>query len=232
MPTDFFESSTVSVILSWLIAASVFVTLFQTLLLVLPKYDYVPRIISIWIGICIILFSPLRYIFFQVDLALSYSVQSFGAFFSSMLMSLFVVPVFTIIYLIAIGSPIATAFLLLSNQARVSVLRGLLVCLLVPAVCLVSSSSFYWGLYYAGDVIGWMVKPKDLIKATNGPAAVLFKYVASPLSPMVVPKIYSETPQRDIDLVRCHVASTYLNDKKFSYFVKHQYPEIYEKNSD
>jgi len=144
-------------------------------------------------------------------------------------MSLWVVPVFGIIYLIVIGAPIATAGMLLANQARVTFTRGLVVSILVPVVCVISTSIFYWGLSYAGAAVGWMANPKDLIKATNGSAAVLFKYVASPLTPTIVPAIYSDTPQKDVDLLRCHVASTYLSNKKFGYFVKHQYPEIYEK---
>lgn len=230
MQPDFFESSTVSLILSWLSAASVFTALIGTLLfLFLQKHEGVPRTLSIWVGICMILFSPLRYIFFQVDLALSYTVQSFSAFFTGMLMSIWVVPVFAIIYLIVIGAPIAAASLLLANQARVTFTRGLVLCILVPVVCVISNSIFYLGLPYAGVAVGWMANPKDLIKATNGSAAVLFKYVASPLTPLILPSFYSDTPQKDVDLLRCHVASTYLSDKTFGYFVKHQYPEIYEK---
>ena len=187
MQPDFFESSTFSLILSWMSAIGVFVAVIQTLFSILLKHEGVPRALSIWIGFCIILFSPLRYMFFQIDLALSYVVQSFSAFFGGLLMSLWVVPIFGIICLIILGAPIFSGAMLFANQARVTFMRGLMVGILVPVVCVLSSSLFLWGLSYAGDIVGWMVNPKDLIKATNGPAAVIYKYVASPLMPTIVP---------------------------------------------
>jgi hypothetical protein len=45
----------------------------------------------------------------------------------------------------------------------------------------------------------------------------------------MVPGIFEQTPQRSDDLLRCHVATTYMEDQKFWYFVKKQYPDIYER---
>jgi len=229
MQPDFFESSTFSLILAWLGAAGVFASVISTLLFTVQKYKGVPWALSFWIGACIILISPLRYIFFQVCLAFSYPLQSLSAFFLSVPMSLLFVPVFGVIYLFTIGGPVSVVVALLDKESKITFMRGVMASILVPVACYISSALFYWGLTFTGDAFGWMFNPKDLIKATNGPAAVIYKYVASPFMPTIVPAIYSDTPQEDIDLLRCHVASTYLNNKKFGYFVKHQYPEIYEK---
>lgn len=229
MQPDFFESSTISQILSWASTFGMFLGAISILGLALDKYDNVPRILSIWIGLCIVFLSPLAYMIFQAILAMSYLMQSFSAFFLGGLISTVLVPVYGLICLVIIGGPIFTATILMNNQVKVTFGRGVLVGIITPIVTVIFSSIFYFGLSYAGNLVGWMLNPKDLVKATNGPAAVFYKYAASPLIPKLLPNLYTETPQRDIDLLRCHVAGTYLNDKKFGYFVKYQYPEIYEK---
>jgi hypothetical protein len=45
----------------------------------------------------------------------------------------------------------------------------------------------------------------------------------------MVPGIFKHTPKRNIDLLRCHTATTYMGNQKFWYFVKLQYPDIFQQ---
>lgn len=70
-----------------------------------------------------------------------------------------------------------------------------------------------------------------MIKATNGPAAVVFDYIAAPLSPLTMPKYFELTPQDATALRRCHVAALYLSSNQEARFVKKAYPLVYNEIS-
>jgi hypothetical protein len=86
---------------------------------------------------------------------------------------------------------------------------------------------FFSLLPLAAKTVGWL-KVDDVIKATNGPAAVVFKYLVAPYQVLTLPRFFEKTPQQDIDLLRSHVAVLYLRKDKISYFVSKQYPKLYE----
>ena len=228
MHPEVFESSTLSLVLSWLFCVPIIIMIVTLLLSLFVKYEGMPRAFSIWLGICLLVFSPARYLIFQVALASSYSVQSFGALFSVLLLAIYIPIVFGILYFIGIGLPMLSTMAILKEDEPFTFGRGLAASVVLPITCIICSFLFYWALPYAGYTVGWL-KVKDIMKATNGPPALIYKYFSSPYTPTILPGFYDETPQEDIDLLRCHVASVYVSDKKLGYFVKHQYPEIYEK---
>jgi hypothetical protein len=92
----------------------------------------------------------------------------------------------------------------------------------------VSSIIFYSALPYAGWTVHWL-KAKDVIRATNGPAAIVFRYFTSIGTPVILPAFYDQTPQQPIDKLRCHAAAVFLSNQRTGYFVMHQYPDLYQR---
>lgn len=228
MQPEVFESSTFSLILSWIFGLPIILGIIAWILGIFSKQEGVPWAFSAWLGICLLVFSPARYLLFQVALASSYTVQSFGAFVSVFLLAIYVPIVFGILYFIGIGLPMLPTMAILKGQERMTFGRGLAASIVLPIACIISSFLFYWALPFAGKTVGWL-KVKDVMKATNGPPALIYKYFSSPYAPTIIAGFFEDTPQQDIDQLRCHVAAIYVSDRKLGYFVKHQYPEIYEK---
>ncbi len=159
---------------------------------------------------------------------LNTSILFSKSFSSIILLAPYVPIVFGILYFIGVGLPFLVAALITGKSEHLSFDRGIIAAIVFPIICLISTYIFYLILPFAAWTIHW-VNPKDVIKATNGPAAIVYKNIAAPFSPTMLPGIFEQTPQQDIDLLRCNVATTYLGNKKFWYFVKLQYPDIYEQ---
>ncbi len=185
-----------------------------------------PWIFSAWIGLCILLFSPARYLLFLLFLASSYPLQSFGALLSTLILGLYVPIIYAVLVFIGVGLPLLVIYPFVKNGF--SPFRGILASVILPIACSIASIIFYAVLPLAGMSVGWL-KAKDVLKATNGPAAIVFNYFTAPFAPLALPVFFEQTPKKNVDLIRCHVAAVYLNDRKLSYFVKNQYPDIYNK---
>ena len=155
-------------------------------------------------------------------------VQSFSAFLSIFLLAIYVPIVFGILYYIGIGLPMLSIMPILKNQERMTFWRGFAASFVLPIACIICSFLFFWALPLAGKSVWWL-SVKDVIKATNGPPALIYKYFASPFTPTILPGFFEDTPQKNIDLLRCHVAAVYVSDKNLGYFVKTQYPKIYDR---
>jgi hypothetical protein len=229
MNYPFFDSSLLSTILSWLFAIP---TIAYFLLAWIPlltekNKDYPPRLYLTWLVICVFIFSPFRYIIFQVVTATSYPVQSFGAFFSTLWLSLYVPLVFGLLYLLTSIVPTLSLLLLSPKQGQgIGLVKGLAWILIFPFACMLSSLIFFTALPSTSKTLG-PSSARDIIKATNGPAAVVFKYLVKPFGPISLPEFFELTPKTDKDMIRCHVANTYLSKIGFGFFVAKQYPDIY-----
>jgi hypothetical protein len=228
MRPEVFESSTLSLILSWVLCLPIMLRMIAWILGLFAKQQGMPWLFSAWLGVCMLIFTPVRYLLFQFALASSYMVQSFDALTSVLLLAIYVPIVFGILYFIGIGPPLLLAMAILKGQERMTFGRGLAASVAIPIAGIISSLIFYWALPIAGGTVGWL-KVKDVMKATNGPPALIYKHFTSPFTPTMLPSFIEETPQKDIDFLRCHVAAVYVSDKKIGYFVKNQYPDIYEK---
>lgn len=227
MYQDYFASNSVSLFLSWIVSIPLFITLivygFQS---IFTKTDF-PKVLIVWLVICLLLFSPLRYIFLQIIVSLSYPVQSLRAFVNSLILSTYVPIVFGILYFIGIGLPILAASLVIGSGAQIKKWKYALFAIVLPVFCIISSLVFYSALPLAAWTVRW-VNPADLIKATNGPALYAYKFIAMVGTPISLPKYYEKTPGTAEDLLRCHVAALYLGKTGEAYFVSKQYPEIFE----
>jgi hypothetical protein len=228
MQINYFESSNLSIILSWISCIPIIIGIIAFILGIFWKHKGIPWLFSSWLGICLLVFSPARYLIFQVALASSYAVQSLGSFASTFILSIYVPFVYFILCLIGIGLPAISVFVLFKSNKCESIGKIMLSSIIFPVVCIISSHLFYTALPVAGKTIGWL-SVKDVIKATNGPPALIYKYFSSPYASTIIPNFYKNTPQKDIDQIRCHVLAIYISKKKWLYFIKYQYPEIYDK---
>lgn len=228
MRPEVFESNMISQMLSWIICLPIIIGIIRFTLGLFAKQDNIPWGFSAWLGICLLVFSPARYLLFLVALASSYTVQSFSAFLSTFLLAIYFPFIFGILFFIGISLPMLPVMAILKDEERITFGRGLAASIVLPIACITSCFIFYWALPLAGKTVGWL-SVKDVMKATNGPPALIYKYYTSPFAPTFLPSIFDQTPQQDIDLLRCHVAAVYVSDKKFGYFVKHQYPNIYKR---
>ncbi len=71
--------------------------------------------------------------------------------------------------------------------------------------------------------------PADyVIRATNGPAYYVFAWTV-PRGLVALPPYTSKTPQTTADILRSHVALLYLSDEKHVYFLKTEYPNLFEE---
>lgn len=231
MTPDVFDSSIVSSILSWLSCVPLLAWILAWSFTVFAKHDGIPRAFSIWLSICLIVFSPIRYLLFLGAASTCYMFQSFHAFSTIFVLALYVPIVFGLLYLIGIGLPMLSIVTFLGTSERLTFGRGLAASVVLPVACLIGSFLFHLALPYAGWTVHWL-RARDVIRATNGPPALVYRYVASIGTPTHVPRFFDRTPQAPQDLLRCHVAGVYLGDREFSYFVAHQYPELYREMTE
>ena len=223
-----FESSTFSAVLAWLLSVPLLLGAVGLVFTVFQRHEGIPRAFSIWLGLCLLIFSPARYMLFQVTLATCYMVQSFSAFVSTLILAMYVPIVFGLLYAIGIGLPMLSLFPLLGRSERMTFGRGLLASVVLPVVCILSSFLFHLVLPYAGWTVHWL-KARDVIRASNGPSAFMFHYFAAIGTPTILPGFFDQTPHQPRDLLRCHMAAVYLGDRGKAYFVAKQYPELFKE---
>lgn len=221
MTPEIYESSTLSTILAWLffcyiifqvgiIAASFFTTFMQEL--------GWGRAAIIFAVVCTIAFSPLRHMVFLTSWLASYPVQSFGALGQFAVISSYGVFVWLPLIILGFGP----AFWLLSKLAD----KHRVVSLIVLPIALLFGSWLYSLYLPVASKTFFFVGHERIIKATNGPAKLTFKYVASPFSAVSMPAFFSETEQSTVDAVRCHASSILMTKKQRYEFVKGHYPQI------
>lgn len=220
-----------SSILSWVFCIPIFIGILGWLLTTFQKHDGIPRAFSIWLGICVLIFSPIRYLLFLITVATCYMVQSFHAFFTMFILMFYVPIVFGLLFAIGVGLPMLSLTPILGKSEKLTFGRGLAASVVLPLVCLIGSFLFYLALPYAGWTVHWL-SARDVIQATNGPAAIVHRYFASIGTPTILPRFFESTPQQPEDLLRCHVAAVYLSDGQMAYFVAHQYPELYKQMTE
>jgi len=227
---DPFGSGWIALTLAWLaVVGSLLYALGSLVAFLFEKKD-MARPFKLWLVLCLAFLAPTRYVFFQFVLGESYMVQSWFGFFSSFLLGLYVPIVFGILYLIAFGLPLGVTLLVLGDEDRRDAGRYIGAVVVLPIICLVSTWLFHLALPYAAKTVRWL-PAEPVIKATNGPAAVVFDYIAAPLSPLTMPKYFELTPQDAIALRRCHVAALYLSSNQEARFVKKAYPLVYNEIS-
>jgi len=206
---DIFASHTISLVLSWVFCSFIFIGLIgyvgETLF---EKAAGIPRAATIWISLCIILLSPLRYMLLQLTIATAYPFQSVSAFVSTFLLAMYIPIVFGILYAVGFALPLLGA-MSIGMREQLTKAKMFLVCLLTPVGCLLGSYLFALILPYAAISVHW-VKAKDVIRATNGPAYYFHRLAVDVWNPI---DLFVDAERRDVTL-RGHVVAAYFGKKQ------------------
>ena len=225
---DYFASSTIGLILSWIFAVPAFLGLISATFAFLDKIEDLPKFLPTWVGLCFLIFSPFRYIAFILVLGAVYPVSSLSALQSVFcLEAWWMVPLialaFGVLFAIGLWGPLLLAYLPVMKSPA-SGIRCAVCVFLAPLMALLGSALFSLLMPLAAMTTHWL-PAEDLITATNGPAYCAFCLAPSTLARC--PKYISETDGTTRDVMRSHVALYYLNDSEYGHFVKKMYPEIY-----
>lgn len=224
--TDYFASGPFSCFLSWAFGIPLTFSLVLGMFSFFSKQEGVPWPITAWVGLCIIVFAPVRYILFILILSNSYIVQSFVALFSSFVVSLYFPLIIVVLILVGVGLPSASVFFYQAMK-RHPFIGGTLTCISAPLLSVLGTFLFFSLLPLATRTVGWL-RVDDVIRATNGPTAIFFRYLVAPYQVLTLPRFYKDTSQQDVDLLRSHVAIIFLREDNIPYFVSKQYPTLHE----
>ena len=231
---DYFQSHTFSIVLTWLFSIPLIIALIGLAInMIFEKVEGVSRFFIAWLVICIILFSPLRYLFLQIFMAIAYPLQGLRAFLSTLLLAIYIPIVFGILYAIGFGLPAFVVFAIVGFKENFSKIRLLLSALAAPIIFLIASYLFYLVLPYAAYSTHWL-NPKDVIRATNGPPEYFYRYVVEPFTPLILPRYVEEIGFDNLspkERLRSHVALIYLGKEQFTFFVYKSFPEEYKRKT-
>lgn len=232
MEYSYYDSSLLSSILTWFVMGPVMagglMYLFSFVIIpFLPKIPagFLPTGITkpvlFWAVLCIYVLSPARYALFQLVLIGSYPLQSFSAWLGFMFLCPLYFGGFFLLCLVGFAAPCLTFAIFVKGQNWV---RSLVWAVLFPLACLLGEFLYFAALPYGAIPLKTAI-PRELIRAANGPAAFVFNYLV-PKLPLNIPDIYEYTPMTQTDLLRCHVADTYLTNNSFEFFIHKQYPNL------
>jgi len=133
MSTDYFQSHTISLILSWIFSIPIVIAAIAGLVsMLLEKEEGIPRLLLIWIGLCIIVLSPFRYMVLQLFMATAYPFQSFTAFFTLFLLGIYIPIVLSILYAIGLGLPFLGMLAIAGFKTTISKTRLFFVAVACP----------------------------------------------------------------------------------------------------
>ncbi|MFG0256583.1 MAG: hypothetical protein ACF8GE_01640 [Phycisphaerales bacterium JB043] len=231
---DPFPSSIASTILVWTTAVFLVLAFIGFVCESISDNEHgVPRLVLLWLLVCIIVFSPLRYTVLQLLLATSYPFQSMKAFTASILAAIYAPFVFGLLYAIGFGLPAYAIVLLGGKSHEPSKWRLLLASLLAPVALSVGSVLFFVALPFAAKTLYWL-HPDDVMASTNGPATYYYYYAVEPLMPLQHSDIAHEVGIERMtteERLRSHVATIYLSNKKYWYYYSKAHPSEYNARS-
>jgi len=231
METDPFASPLISQIIAWVFSVPLILGILGTTVRMLfTKHEGLPRAFMGWLLICLILFSPARYILLQLFVALTYPYQSIPALISSLLLVIYIPVVFGMLFAIGLGIPFYFLTLII-NKEPLSKIRLFGAGIAAPVIFIVFSSIYFNVLPYAAYTTHWL-HSQEVIRATNGPPYYFYRYVAEPLTPLRYSGFidYIEIKSMSAkERLRAHAAAVYLNDSQHMYYFYKAYPDYFEE---
>lgn len=229
---DPFSSPMISQILAWIFSIPLICgILCYCIIILFTKIEGIPRIFIIWLLICLILFSPVRYIVLQLFLAVAFPYQSIVAFLSSIPLVIYIPIVFGILYAIGLGFPLFLTMFIAGTKEPISKGRLFLAGIAAPIIFLIFSTIFYNILPYAAYSTHWL-GTKEIIRTTNGPSYYFYRYAVEQFTPLQFPGFTKDIGLQNMrvkERFRAHVAGVYCGDKHFWYYVSKTYPDYFEK---
>lgn len=235
MVSDPFASAPVSLFLAWAAFVPMILGLLFQVPAMLDALAEMPRRLAVWmlwILLCLFVFSPLRYILFQIVWATSYLFQSWLAVLNSLMLATFVPLIYGVLYAIGLGVPLFLVALVSGLNEEPTRARLWLAGIAAPLIFMIFSRLFFAVLPYAAYSTRWL-NPTDVIRATNGPSYYVFRYGVERFTPLHFSPFFTEVVGiENMDStarLRAHVATVYLSRRAFSYFVAETYPAQFEQ---
>lgn len=222
----------ISQILTWIFSIPLILGILAwTVSMLFEKQEGVPRIFIVWLLICLLLFSPVRYILLQLFIAIAFPFQSIAGFLSTILLALYIPVVFGILYVIGLGIPLLLTLLIAGKKESPSKGRLFLAGIATPIVFLVFSTIYYNILPYAAYSTHWL-GPKEVIRTTNGPSYYFYLYAVEPFTPLLFSDFTNDIGLENMsakERFRAHLAAVYCGNKQHWYYVSKAYPDYLEK---
>ncbi len=232
MMLDPFASPMISQILTWIFSIPLIIGIIVWAVnMLFENQEGVPRIFIFWILICLILFSPVRYILLQLFTAIAFPFQNFSGFISTFLLAFYIPIVFGILYAIGLGVPLYLIIVIVGKKEPLSKVRLFLSGISAPIIFLIFSSIYYNILPYAAYTTHWL-GPDELLRSTNGPSYYYYRYAVEQFTPLQFPGFADDIGLENMsakERFRAHVAQVYCGNRQYWYYVSKAYPDYFEK---
>ncbi len=232
MTPDPFASPLISQILTWFFSIPLICWMLAAgVSMLFEKQEGVPRLFTTWLLICLLLFSPLRYILLQLLTAIAFPFQSVSNFLAAILLTIYIPIVFGILYAIGLGVPLLLTTLVAGKKDPPSKGRLFLAGLVAPVIFLVFGTIYYNVLPFAAYSTHWL-GPRELIRSTNGPPYYFYRYAAEEFTPLQFSSFAHDIGLENMtakERFRAHVAAVYCGNKQHWYYVSKAYPDYFEK---
>ena len=228
---DVFASAVTSTILAWVCSIPVVVAAIGASvgLLFDRVHTAIPRWFAVWMAICMLMFSPFRYILLQAVIAAAYPFQSIHACITTLVLAWYVPVIFGILWLLGLVLPhIATLQIAFGSLDRPDPTPGRLILgsLIAPLNCFGGYIGVIWLVQFAGYATHWL-DVNDVIGATNGPAQAVYNVIWR-VTPLPVRDMYIPVTRDPVSMQRNHVASYYLGANDEARYVYEAFPALYE----
>lgn len=206
-PSDL-TPSTLYLVFSWIIAALVgFPAVLQFTWMLFAKRQRVNRVLTVWVGLCFLVFSPFRYLCFLFVLAAVFFFHSLWLFSFGWGVTL-APPAFAILCFVGVIWPLLLVDWISGVESPNRTSRNTVAAaMLAPFIAFVGHVVFLLLLPLAG----WTATgfdAVDLIRATNGPAYYVFRIV--PRGEIALPPNLQESATIR-DCLRAHIAFNYMS---------------------
>lgn len=236
MNADPFASSLISQILTWIFCTLFLLVGVASMIAEFP-YDETdqgerfPRLFIIWLLLCVLFFSPIRYILLQIFMAIAFPFQGIGSFLSAILLAFYIPIVFIILLWIALGIPGILIILIAGWKEPYSRRRMFLATISAPIILFVFSIIYFKVLPLATYSTHWVGTDK-IIRTTNGPTYYFYRFLVRPLTDLQIPDFaYDIVPSNMVlkEHFRAHVVGLYCGKKQLWYYVSTVYPDYYKE---
>ena len=209
--TDPYVSHTVSLILAWVFSIPILVAPVHLAM----KYMFresadIPRGLSLYVVLCILVLSPFRYALLQLVLFVGYGFQSGSAFASACVLLLYAPIVFGLLSVVAIALPMLACGGIAKFKGLKKHTRLAASLVVLPFVLMIGHALFFLLLPYAAWTVRWL-DDEDVLRATNGPASVFYRFAVEPDIPRLGPRLIVQPGETAKDRLRRHVEETYIS---------------------
>lgn len=215
---DPFESHIVSLILAWILSLPFIVCPIGAAVgvpfMVMREQEVPGRLawpFAVWMTVCFLVLSPLRYLALQGVLACAFAVQTWQTAITGVV---FLTPaplILLVLWTLGLGLPVLGIPILLGDLRKP---RFVLASVGLPVLCAGGYALFFLLLPFAAWTVRWWLPASEAMGATNGPSHYFYQFVVEPDVPRIGPELEKPRGASALARLRAHVLDTYVNPKK------------------